>query len=155
MPTLELNARQQLERVAARRRLDDREIFRAIHRAVRAGLSQRQISDIVGNLSQATVQRIIRRIAGNPSLLRETPAEIVDRRAAGFIDDHTMMDRLLNWKYSFGAVPRVDDVATDAYMTGDWDEVESAYYRDLLSDDEFAALSKHQRAMIEQAVRSR
>jgi DNA-binding Lrp family transcriptional regulator len=154
MPTLERSARQQLERVAARRRLDDRDINRAIDRAVRDGYSQREISDIIGNLSQATVQRIIRRLAASPELLRETPAEIIDRRAAGLIDDQTMMDRLLNWKYSFGAVPRIDDVATDAYMTGDWDEVESAYYRGLMSDDEFAELSKRQLAMIDRAVRS-
>jgi hypothetical protein len=155
MPTRERKARQELKRVAARRRLDDREIYRAIRDAVEARLSQRQISEIVQTLSQATVQRMIQRIAATPALLRETPAEIIDQRAAGFIDDHEMMDRLLNWKYSFGAVPRIDDVATDAYMTGDWDEVESAYYRDLLSDDEFAELSKHQLAMIDRAVRTR
>jgi hypothetical protein len=155
MRTQERKARQELARVAARRRLDDRELYRAIHDAVEARLSQRQISEIVQTLSQATVQRMVQRIAATPALLQETPAEIIDRRAAGVIDDHEMMDRLLSWKYDFGSVPRVDDVATDAYMTGDWDEIESAYYRDLLSDDEFAELSKHQLAMIDQAIRAR
>lgn len=117
-------------------------------------VSQRQISDIVGTLSQATVQRIIRRLAANPSLLRETPAEIIDRRAAGFIDDRAMMKRLINWQYSFGVVPRIDGVATDAYTTGDWGEVESAYYRDLVSDEEFAQLSKRQLEMVRRAVGS-
>jgi hypothetical protein len=142
MATLELSAQQQVKCAAARRRLDEREIYRAMDRAVRIGLSQRQISDIIGTLSQATVQRIIRRLAANPSLLRETPAEVIDRRAAGLIDDQDMIERLTKWQYSFGAVPRIDGVATDAYTTGDWDEVESAYYRGLLSDEEFAELSK-------------
>lgn len=154
MPAVQLSARQQLERAAARGRLDDREIYRAIHRAVRDGLSQRQISDIVGNLSQATVQRIVQRLAANPELLSETPAEIIDRRAAGIIDDHAMMKHLTNWRYSFGAIPRIDGIATDAYMTGDWDEVESAYYRGLLSDEEFAQLSERQQVLVQRAVRS-
>lgn len=57
------------------------------------------------------------------------------------INDHTMMDSLLNWKYSFGGVARIDGVATDAYTTGDWDDIEMAFYRGLLSDDEFQALA--------------
>lgn len=154
MPTLERSARQQLEQAAARLRLDDRAIYRAIHRAVQDGLSQRQISDIVGNLSQATVQRIIQRLAANPALLAETPAEIIDRRAAGIIDSQVMMKQLTKWRYIIGAVPRVDGVATDAYITGDWDEVESAYYRGLLSDEEFAQLSERQQALVQRAVRS-
>lgn len=155
MLTKERNARHELQRVAARRRLDDRAMYRAVHDAVEARLSQRQISEIVQTLSQASIQRMIQRIAATPALLRESPSEIIDQRAAGFIDDHQMMDRLVNWKYTFGTVPRVDDVATDAYSTGDWDEIESAYYRDLLSDNEFAELSKYQLEMIDHAVRSR
>lgn len=155
MRTQERKAHEELARVAARRRLDERDIYRAIQRAVEAGLSQRQISDTIQSLSQATIQRMIQRIAATPELLRETPAEIIDQRAAGFIDTDAMMDTLLHWKYRFGAVPRIDDVATDAYMKGDWDEIESAYYRDLLSDDEFAKLSKHQLEKIDQAVRIR
>lgn len=154
MPTPQLEARRELERVAARRRLDEREMYRAIHQAVQARFSQRQISEIVGTLSQATIQRIIQRIAATPALLCETPSEIIDRRAAGLIDGRMMMEGLLNWKYSFGAVPRIDDVVTDGYVTGDWDEIESAYYRDLLSDDEFDELCRHQQAMIGEAVRS-
>jgi hypothetical protein len=154
MPITKTEARQELERVAARRRLDEREMYRAIHQAVQARFSQRQISEIVGTLSQATVQRIIQRIAATPALLRETPSEIIDRRAAGLIDGHVMMDGLLNWKYSFGAVPRIDDVVTDGYRAGDWDEIESAYYRNLLSDSEFAELFRHHQAMIGRAVRA-
>lgn len=98
----------------------------------------------MGGRSQATVQRILRRLGEDPSLLEEKPAEIIDRRAAGMIDDQSMMDRLLNWKYSFGAVVRIEGVATDAYTTGDWDDIEMAFYRGVLSGDEFQALAERQ-----------
>jgi hypothetical protein len=138
-------AQERLAVKAARQRIDERELERAIYQAAtREGLSQRRISDIVGGRSQATVQRILRRLTEDPSLLDETPAEIIDRRTAGMIDDHDMMERLLNWKYSFGGVVRIDGVATDAYTTGDWDDIEMAFYRGLLSDDEFQALAGHQ-----------
>jgi transcriptional regulator with XRE-family HTH domain len=145
MSTETINATTAQERLAvgaARQRIDERELERAIYQAANhAGLSQRQISDIVGIHSQATVQRILRRLTEDPSLLDETPAEIIDRRAAGMIDDHDMMERLLKWKYSFGGVVRIEGVATDAYTTGDWDDIEMAFYRGLLSDDEFHALA--------------
>jgi hypothetical protein len=98
------------------------------------------------------VQRTLRRITADPSLLEETPGEVIDRRAAGMIDDQVMMDNLLDRTYSFGRVPSIDGVATDAYMPGDWDEVETAYYRDLLSDEEFDQLMEQQRDQIEQAA---
>ena len=138
-------ARERLAVKAARQRVDERDLDRAIcHAATHDGLSQRQISDVVGGRSQATVQRILRRLTEDPSLLAETPAEIIDRRTAGMIDDHDMMERLLNWKYSFGGVVRIAGVATDAYTTGDWDDIEMAFYRGLLSDDEFQALAERQ-----------
>lgn len=127
----------------------DREIYYAAHDA---GLSQRQISEVVGSVSQATVQRTLRRITADPSLLEETPGEVIDRRAAGMIGDQAMMDNLLDRTYSFGRVPSIDDIATDAYIPGDWDEVETAYYRDLLSDEEFDQLMEQQRDQIERAA---
>lgn len=152
MSTETINATLAQERLAvkaARQRIDERELERAIYQAANhAGLSQRQISDIVGIHSQATVQRILRRLTEDPSLLDERPAEIIDRRAAGMIDDRDMMERLLNWKYSFGGVVRIVGVATDAYTTGDWDDIEMAFYRGLLSDDEFQTLAtRHLKSM--------
>lgn len=138
-------AQQRLAVKAARQRVHQRDLEREIyHSATREGLSQRQISDTVGGRSQATVQRILRRLTEDPSLLEEKPAEIIDRRAAGMIDDQDMMERLLNWKYSFGGVVRIDGVATDAYTTGDWDDIEMAFYRGLLSDNEFQAIAESQ-----------
>jgi hypothetical protein len=138
-------AQQRLAVKAARQRVHERDLERAIyHSATHEGLSQRQISDTVGGRSQATVQRILRRLTEDPSLLEEKPAEIIDHRTAGMIDDQDMMERLLNWKYSFGGVVRIDGVATDAYTTGDWDDIEMAFYRGLLSDDEFQTLAERQ-----------
>lgn len=142
MSTDVADAQETLKASAARQRVDERELERAIyHAATHAGLSQRQISDIVGIHSQATVQRILRRLTEDPEMLKQTPAEIIDRRAAGLLDSTDMMDRLLNWTYSFGGVERVDGVATDAYTTGDWDDIEMAFYRGLLSDQEFETLA--------------
>ncbi|SHU63617.1 Uncharacterised protein [Mycobacteroides abscessus subsp. abscessus] len=133
---------QRLAIKAARRRVCDRELERAIFGAAQdAGVSQRQISDIVGVHSQATIQRILRRFTDDPSLLKQTPAEIIDRRAAEMITSRQMMTKLLRWTYSFGAVARINGVATDAYTTGDWDGIELAYYRGLLSDNEFHTLA--------------
>lgn len=142
-------AQERLAIKSARHRIDERELEREIYRAANiAGLSQRQISDIVGIHSQATVQRILRRLTEDPSRLDETPAEIIDRRVAGLIDGHEMMDRLLNWKYSFGGVVRIGGVATDAYTSGDWDDIEMAFYRGLLGDDEFQVLAdRHLKSM--------
>jgi hypothetical protein len=154
MATLELTARQELQRVAAGRRLAEHQLYRAVFHAVQDGLTQRQISDIVGSLSQASIQRLIQRVAANPELIRQTPAEIVDRRAAGLIDDESMMSTLMEWTYSAGHVPSINGVSTDAYVTGDWDDIELAYYRELLSDKEFHQLTERQLELVERAVPS-
>lgn len=139
-------AGQRLAVIAARRRVADRELEREIYEAATIrGLSQRQISDLVGNQSQATIQRILRRLNDDPSQRDLKPAEIIDQRTAGIITTEQMMDKLMNWRYSFGDVVRIGDVATDAYMTGDWDAIEMAFYRGQLSDDEFRQLADRQR----------
>ena len=147
------DALQRLAALAARRRVVDKSLDREIYYAAHdVGLSQRQISEVVGGVSQSTVQRTLRRITADPSLLEETPGEVIDQRAAGMIGDQEMMDNLLDRTYSFGRVPSIDGVATDAYIPGDWDEVETAYYRDLLSDEEFDQLMERHGDEIEQAA---
>lgn len=129
---------------AARQRVGERELVRKMYHAANYdGCSQREISDIIRR-SQATVQRILRRVTNDPTLLDETPAEIIDRRTAGLITGEEMMERLENWTYSFGDVVRVRGVTTDAYTTGDWDDIELAYYRGQLTDEEFQALASRQ-----------
>lgn len=158
MPTVEqVRAEKRLVQRVARRRIDDRELDRAIYDAARnAHLSQRRISELLsGFASQATIQRTLRKLEYNPDLLRETPAGVIDHRTAGLIDDDQMMDRLLNWSFTIGRVPSVNGIATDAYMSGDWDDVELAFYRGLLSDDEFTRLMDRQKEHLERAARLR
>ncbi|MEX3644728.1 winged helix-turn-helix domain-containing protein [Mycolicibacterium porcinum] len=138
-------AEKRLAAKSARQRVCERELEREVYdAAVVQGLTQRQISQQVGNLSQATIQRILRRVADDPTQLDVKPAEIIDQRTAGIITTEQMMGKLLGWKYSVGRVARIDGVATDAYMTGDWDAVETAFYRGQLADDEFQRLADRQ-----------
>ncbi len=144
--TMAHQTEQRLAAIAARRRVAERELEREIYEAATVrGLSQRQISDLVGNQSQATIQRILRRVNDDPSQLEPKPAEIIDQRTAGIITTEEMMDRLMKWRYTFGDVVRIGGVATDAYVTGDWDAIEMAFYRGQLSDDEFQQLADRQR----------
>ena len=113
-----------------------------------------QIDAVVTDLSTTSIQRILARYSDDPSLLKETPSEVIDKRAADLIDDETMMDRLLHWHYEFGHVPYVDGVATDAYVRGDWDDIEQAYYRDQLTDDEFTRLVERHKTQLERAARA-
>jgi len=155
MKTAERNALDRLARTAARQRLDRRELERAIFDGRKAGLTQRQISDKLGIHSQTTVQRILRRLDEDPSLLEKKPAEVIDRYAVGEISAESMMDQLLNWTYSFGSVARINGVATDAYMSGDWDDIERAFYQGLLSDEQFARLAERQKELIGRSIRAK
>lgn len=137
-------ARKRLVACAARLRVAQRELDRAIYRAVAdAGLAPEVITDLVDGHSQTSLQQILRRFGTDPTLLRRTPDEVIDLRAAGFVDDHEMMDELLNWPLTFGGVAHVGGVAVDAYASGDWDAIETAFYRGLLDDREFHRLAEH------------
>lgn len=141
----EATAQTRLAAKAARQRVYERDLEREIYdAAVVQGLTQRQISELVGNQSQATIQRILRRFADDPTQLDVKPAEIIDQRSAGIINTEQMMAKLLGWTYSVGQVVRINGVATDAYITGDWDSIETAFYRGQLSGDEFQRLADRQ-----------
>ncbi|MFC6127518.1 hypothetical protein [Mycolicibacterium llatzerense] len=74
---------------------------------------------------------------------RVTPAEIIAQRGAGFITTEEMMGALLSWSYSFGSVVYVDSFVTDAYISGDWDDICMAFYRGELTDDEFQRVADY------------
>lgn len=138
-------ARKQLAAKAARHRVCERELEREIYEAaVVHGLTQRQISELVGNHSQATIQRILRRFADDPTQLDVGPAGIIDQRAAGIITTEQMMEKLLGRTHSVGQVARINGVDTDAYVAGDWDSIETAFYRGHLTDEEFQRLADRQ-----------
>lgn len=136
----------------AKDRLADRERTRLILGAVRSGVPQREISRRLINVSQATVNRIVARAEADPDLDRATPAEVIDQYAAGEIGEQQMMDTLLGWQYTFGAVQTVNGVDTDAYTSGDWDQVERAYYRGLLDDDQFSLLMRRQTELLDRDI---
>lgn len=66
-----------------------------------------------------------------------SPGEVINQRLAGKISAAQMMDELLSWDYTYGKVPAIDGYELDAYDPGTWDEVEGAYYRNLISKSEF------------------
>ena len=143
----------ELDEVAARLRLDKRALLRVVARAHKAGMRQRAIEKRL-DVSQATVHRLLRQTTDNPAVLEPTPAEIIDRRTAGQISTEQMMDQLLNWTFTFGTVPKVDGVATDAYTPGSWDEIERAFYRGQLTEDELGRLMEKNKDALERAARS-
>ena len=143
----------ELDEVAARLRLDNRALLRVVARAHKAGMRQRAIEKHL-DVSQATVYRLLRQTAENPKMLEPTPAEIIDQRTAGQISTEQMMKELLNWNFTFGTVPKVGGVATDAYEPGSWDEVERAFYRGQLTEDELALLMDTNKDGLERAARS-
>lgn len=68
------------------------------------------------------------------------PSEVIALRAYGALSDEDMMAALLGMRYTFGYVPQVGGVSTDAYERGTWDDVELAYYQGHLSESEFQQL---------------
>jgi hypothetical protein len=143
----------ELDKVAARLRLDNRDLLRVVARARKAGMRQRAIEKHL-DISQTTVHRLLRQSAETPEALEPTPAEIIDRRTAGQISTEHMMEQLLNWTFTFGTVPKVDGVATDAYEPGSWDDVERAFYRGQLTEDELGRLMDKNKDGLERAARS-
>lgn len=80
---------------AARQRVCERELEREIYDAVVVqGLTQHRISQLVGHLSQATIQRVLRRIADDPTQLDIKPAEVINQRTAGYITTEQMMKQV-------------------------------------------------------------
>lgn len=72
-----------------------------------------------------------------------TPADIIAQRGAGIITTDEMMDALLKWSFTFGSVVHIDGLATDAYVSGDWDGILTAFYRGELTELEFQRLADY------------
>ncbi|MFC9557601.1 helix-turn-helix domain-containing protein [Rhodococcus sp. NPDC056960] len=142
-----------LDAAAARRRVADLDVLRAVAEANAANITQRVIHEHIG-ISQPTIHRMLRTVLDNPALLDETPTEVIDRRTAGQITGDEMMQVLLHWNFTFGQVPVSGGTSADAYEAGSWDEIERAYYRGLLTDDEIGQLMDRNRGALEQAARS-
>ncbi|MFC9355847.1 helix-turn-helix domain-containing protein [Rhodococcus sp. NPDC057014] len=153
MDTIDHKAVAALDAAAARRRVADLDVLRAVAEANAAHITQRVIHEHIG-ISQPTIHRMLRTVLENPALLDRTPTEVIDRRTAGQISDTEMMQVLLDWHFTFGRVPVSGGVSADAYEAGSWDEIERAYYRGLLTDDEIGRLMERNKDALEQAARS-
>ncbi|WP_411742732.1 winged helix-turn-helix domain-containing protein [Rhodococcus sp. IEGM 1366] len=155
MSTMDLSREQvaaELDGVAARLRLDNRALLKAVAQAQRVGMVHREIEKHL-DVSQSTVHRLLQKAAADPKALDARPADIIDQRAAGQIRTEEMMNRLLNWNYTFGHIPTIDGIATDAYERGSWDDIERAYYRRLLTEDEVSQLMERNKDALERAAR--
>ncbi|WP_226949941.1 FUSC family protein [Rhodococcus rhodochrous] len=134
----------ELDEVAARLRLNNRALLRVVARAHKAGMRQRAIEQHL-DISQATVHRLLRHSAENSPGARADPGR--DHRPAHRrADQHRTDDgQLLSWAFTFGTVPKADRVATDACEPGSWDDVERAFYRGQLTEDELVRRDRDRR----------
>ncbi len=97
---------------------------------------------------------MLRTVLENPAMLDRTPTEVVDRRTASEISDTEMMQVLLDWNCTFGRVPVSGGISADAYEPGSWDEIERAYCRGLLTDEEIGRLMERNKDALQRAARS-
>lgn len=123
----------------SRAELDRVRQFRLIAKAIEAGASQEAVAEELG-ISQATVSRVLRQIRGsNGEILNESAAEVIHRRAAHEISDEQMLDQLLSIQYTSG---QYDPSGGDGYVRGSWDQIHWALAEGLLSDEEYATLTR-------------
>jgi hypothetical protein len=111
----------------ARRALIEVDELRFVSESVKAGAAQGAVADALG-ASQATVSRIIRKVADNPSVLRPSVTEIVGRAAARQITRSQMLDDLRHLKIVY--------VSPDKSPTSEWAKLRDAYRHGLLSKSE-------------------
>lgn len=88
----------------ARRELDEVDEMRFVVEAVTQGLSQDDIAEIVG-ASQATISRIVKRVAQDPKVLRPSVKEIVNRATVREISRSKMVQELRTLKISYVKKP--------------------------------------------------
>lgn len=130
----------ELVRAAALERVAKRRVAQAILRAsTQPGITQGALSNIVG-VSQAQINRRLKKLRRSPELLERSPADVIDERAAGLISTDEMMQQLRRWDYTFGSVATQGGTQTDAYKRGTWDDIEAAYHQNLLIDNEMQEL---------------
>lgn len=125
-----------LRAIPATKELFQRQVMRALSRAVAAGLTQREISTLV-EVSQPEISRLLKKAAARPELLERGPRDVLLEHAANLIDHEQMMRELLDWPYTFGRFPD-DDPMGETYLPGTWDQIERA--GDLLTDEDYRRL---------------
>lgn len=134
---------EELRRVGAQKRVADFRERQKIVEAAMAGVNQNVIAESL-EVSQPHISRLLAAVKRqNAGALREIPRtalDIITERDAGVINDEQMMQALKELDYTDGHVPKVNGVATDAYVRGSWDDIEFAFQRDRLTFDQYSEL---------------
>ena len=113
------------------------EVRRRVWKLRRLGVSLRDLSKAVG-LSESQVSRLANKPklpdTGRPAL---TAMELVRLAQRGGIDHASFIDWLKKWPYEpmYKTAGLADDVAE--FRDNSWDAVEAAYFRDVISDEEY------------------
>lgn len=131
--TYEADIERQLRAVPARHELSRLLKLRAVHRAIEAGWTQRQIAERVG-VEQPEISRLAKAARLTPEVCERSPREVLLEYAAGLIDHTAMMDELEHWKYTYGYT----DPTGETYLPGTWDQIDGA--GDLISDVDYRRL---------------
>lgn len=124
--------------IRARKELNRVHEMRLIHTAVEANTSQDDIAALLGT-SQPTISRITHQIKKTPSLLHQSPSEIINQRVVGDIDTETMMDSLTSYAYSPAGY---DPAGSDGFVRGDWRQIENALTAGLITGQEYERVAR-------------
>jgi len=84
----------------ARRALDEIDEMRFVKKSVDDGLSQDVVAEALG-ASQATISRIIKKVASDPDVIRPTVTEVVNRAVVKEITRRQMVDKLRGMRLGY------------------------------------------------------
>lgn len=133
-----LTIQDELAQVFAIGELNRVDRLRACAKASESGLGQADIAMRLG-VSQPEVHRMLRKIKNFPSLLRETPREVILQFHAEKINHEQMMQTLRLWPYTFGKSAEPENPESEL-MRGSWDDITDAFHRDLIDVGDYEEL---------------
>lgn len=125
--------RQAALRRRARRRLDDLAEIRAVVAAEGHGLGQKEIADLLF-MSESAVRRLQRVVEHSPSVLNETPKELILRACVEQTPRSGLVEQLKTYTYTFGEEAPLPH---EGRIPGTWDQVVVAFLEHFLSEEEF------------------
>lgn len=131
----------------ARRYLDELEEMRFVSDAVvGSGLSQDSVAESLG-VSQATIHRLVKKVADNPRVVAPSVNEIVSRAVVKEISRPEMLRRLHDLKIKF--------VKWERHPDSDWANLRDAFRSGLVSTTEAHAVAEDAaRTMVERVTHS-
>jgi hypothetical protein len=114
----------------ARRALDE---MRFVKKSVDDGLSQDVVAEALG-ASQATISRIIKKVASDPDVIRPTVTEVVNRAVVKEITRRQMVDKLRGMRLGYARPDRKPD--------SDWAEFSRAVRHGLITKREASVIAE-------------